>query len=267
VIVEDSGDDDDDRAAKKQKKTSVNESNITVEEMDDVDMPLTSQPSRSLFTQSAEVIEPDDDAGSSTTDHTGFPASSTTTSPVKSTFNLKSSAPKEPSKLRFSYKGDGSPPLTTPSPSFAPPPTPKFTHAKLPSVVPAISEEAVITDPKQVVIAMAVHHLPIYSFLQPGFGTRAGIDHLEGTRAAAKAVPTLSLPTFNFSMRAAEADAGRSTSSTISISKAATPVTKGFDWAAAGLKAPSAADTWTCSLCMLSNPATANKCTVCETLR
>jgi hypothetical protein len=266
VIVEEIDDDDDHHVAKKQKKTSVNESTITVEEIDGVDMPLTSQPSRSLSSQSAEVIEPDDDAGSSMADHTGFPGSSTT-SPVKSTFVLKSSAPKEPSKLRFSYKGDGSPPLTTPSPSFAPPPTPKFTHAKLPSVVPAISEEAVITDPKQVVIAMAVHHLPIYSFLQPGFGTRAGIDHLEGTRAAAKAVPTLSLPTFNFSMGAAEADAGRSTSSTISISKAATPVTKGFDWAAAGLKAPSAADTWTCSLCMLSNPATANKCTVCETLR
>jgi Zn-finger in Ran binding protein and others len=265
VIVEDiDDDDDDDRVAKKQKMTPVNESTITVEEMDDIDMPSTSQ---SLFTQSVEIIEPDDDAGGSMADHTGFPASSTATSPVKSSFILKSSAPKEPSKLRFSYKGDASPPLTTPSPSFDPPPTPKVAHAELPGIVPTISKEVVITDPQRVVIAMAVHDLPIYSFLQPGLGARAGIDYLEGAQAAAKAMPTLLLPTFDFSMRAAEANAGRSTSSTVSGGGAAAPVTKGFDWAAAGLKAPSAAGTWICSLCMLSNPATANKCTVCETLR
>ncbi|KAF8661285.1 hypothetical protein AX16_001384 [Volvariella volvacea WC 439] len=44
----------------------------------------------------------------------------------------------------------------------------------------------------------------------------------------------------------------------------------GFNWLAAGMKAPSApADgKWTCSTCMLSNPATAkDKCTICDTPR
>jgi hypothetical protein len=259
VIIEEIDDDDNDRLAKKPKTTTMKEFPVTVEEIVDVD---TSQPS-----QFAEVIEPSDDAGSSKSDHSGFPASPTGTSPIKPTFGLKSSAPKEPSKLRFSYKGDASPPLAAAvpvSPSFAPPPTPKFSHAKLPDVVPTLSEGAEITHPKQVVITMAVHDLPAYSFPQPVF-VRAGFDYLEGARDAAKAMASSSLPTFDFSMQAAGFDAGHSTS--FASSKLAAPTTKGFDWAAAGLKAPSLRGTWTCSLCMLPNPATANKCTVCETLR
>jgi hypothetical protein len=44
----------------------------------------------------------------------------------------------------------------------------------------------------------------------------------------------------------------------------------GFNWAAAGMKAPSesAGSSWTCGTCMLSNPATAtDKCSVCDTPR
>lgn len=49
---------------------------------------------------------------------------------------------------------------------------------------------------------------------------------------------------------------------------ASAPAPTGFDWSAAGLKAPgSSTDTWTCSLCMLKVPASATKCTVCDTAR
>jgi hypothetical protein len=43
----------------------------------------------------------------------------------------------------------------------------------------------------------------------------------------------------------------------------------GFDWAAVGMKPPTTSGaSWTCSTCMLSNPATAvDKCTVCDTPR
>ena len=102
--------DDSDRIAKKPKTTPPIESVVIVEEIEDVDMPLPSNPPVSRPT---EIIEPDDDASN---DQPAGPSnalfqSSTGASPIKSAFGLKSSAPKEPSKLRFSYKGDASPPL------------------------------------------------------------------------------------------------------------------------------------------------------------
>ncbi|OBZ74103.1 hypothetical protein A0H81_06017 [Grifola frondosa] len=46
------------------------------------------------------------------------------------------------------------------------------------------------------------------------------------------------------------------------------PATTGFNWAAAGMKAPTiAAGQWKCSTCMCTNPEGANKCTVCDTPR
>jgi hypothetical protein len=39
----------------------------------------------------------------------------------------------------------------------------------------------------------------------------------------------------------------------------------GFNWAAAGLKAPTKApETWTCKVCMVDNDATKTKCVSCE---
>ncbi|KAG6856263.1 hypothetical protein H0H87_006019 [Tephrocybe sp. NHM501043] len=49
---------------------------------------------------------------------------------------------------------------------------------------------------------------------------------------------------------------------------ATTPAVQAFNWAAAGMKAPTAGDNWTCSLCQLSNPASATeKCNTCENPR
>lgn len=46
------------------------------------------------------------------------------------------------------------------------------------------------------------------------------------------------------------------------------PPTTGFNWGAAGLKPPTVSkDSWTCSLCALSNPASASQCQTCENPR
>ncbi|KAG6810197.1 hypothetical protein H0H92_012932 [Tricholoma furcatifolium] len=48
----------------------------------------------------------------------------------------------------------------------------------------------------------------------------------------------------------------------------APPATQGFDWAAAGMKPPTTGDSWTCSLCGLSNPPSAtSKCDTCDNPR
>ena len=48
----------------------------------------------------------------------------------------------------------------------------------------------------------------------------------------------------------------------------AVPVVKAFDFAAAGMKAPTVnSGTWICSLCALTNPMSANQCETCETTR
>ncbi|KAH7911057.1 hypothetical protein BJ138DRAFT_1007405 [Hygrophoropsis aurantiaca] len=53
-----------------------------------------------------------------------------------------------------------------------------------------------------------------------------------------------------------------------SVNPPSAPI-QAFDWGAAGIKPPkSASGSWTCSTCMLSNPATATeKCTICDTPR
>ncbi|KAF9563928.1 hypothetical protein CPC08DRAFT_298154 [Agrocybe pediades] len=59
-----------------------------------------------------------------------------------------------------------------------------------------------------------------------------------------------------------------STGATPSFASSTTGPVKGFDFAAAGMKAPTVSkDSWTCSLCSLSNPNSASKCQTCENPR
>jgi hypothetical protein len=267
VIEEVVDEEDGERLTKKQRTESA----VTGEEIDDVDMLSTSKTSASIFSRAAEDIGPDNDTGNAdqpASPGNGVPLSPTGTSSVKPTFSLKSSAPKEPSKLRFSYKGNASPPLpasvpTSMSSSFAPPPTPRFSRVQLPSVISTLLKSIDSADPKQAVIAMAVHDLPTYSFPQPVL--RPEVDHI---REAANAIPSSSLPNFDFSASFSGPHAGCSTAFAPASSPPAAPTVKAFDWAAAGMQAPSApGGTWVCSTCMLSNPTTTSKCTVCDTSR
>ena len=232
---------DDSPATKKHKKSPTKESTLTVVEIEDVDMPSNSN-------LPTEIIEPSSSSGAKS------PPS--TNSPMKSTLGMKSTAPKEPSKLRFSYQVDRPDTPPAPSPSavlFDLPPAPKPAPAPLPGTVAAVASNPISAatpagNVRQVAIAMAVIDLPTYNFPS----TSSGI--FGPAQIAAKAKAVTSLPPFDFS----------------APTEAPTATSAGFNWAAAGMKVPSAPSGggWKCDTCMCYNPADATaKCNVCETPR
>ncbi|RXW17783.1 hypothetical protein EST38_g8081 [Candolleomyces aberdarensis] len=211
-------------------------------------------------------------------------------------------APSRPSKLRFSYQPDPNSGPSSPEtknmdtdtePSAPPPPTISSTFSNLPSApttsssllsrlssVPETntkedskmddSEDTSAkpatpsVDPKTRVLKMAESSLPTFTFTishkTDGFA-------LSRQRDAAKSKPANVLPTFDFSRTALGTSVIASGSgSGSSSSSAAAPAKGGFNWAGAGLKPSTAAgSSWTCSLCMLTNPASAaEKCTICD---
>jgi hypothetical protein len=79
---------------------------------------------------------------------------------------------------------------------------------------------------------------------------------IEGSKALKDQAKAAELMTFKFT-----------TTTTKSAPPATAPkATGGFDWAAAGMKAPNSAG-WTCDVCMVSNPADKEKCLSCESDR
>ncbi|KAI0704314.1 hypothetical protein BC835DRAFT_817218 [Cytidiella melzeri] len=211
----------------------------------------------------------------------------------KSGLGVKSSAPKAPSKLRYSIQvekedspkeaGKSLPslglglPSSRPGPSVAtlsPVAAPSLS-ASSPSNTAASTISTSITSistvkgsapktPEEIkafVAAVPVADLPQYTFDFPLFSPGAG-PSVEKAKAAAKDVPVTSLPAYDFdSPPRSTASAGKT-----SVSSDTSAVKEVFDWAAAGLKMPSKpADNWDCSVCGLSNPPTAvSKCQVCE---
>ncbi len=243
---------------------------VTVEEIDDVEMsappPRSAQPLS--YTLPSEVIEPGDDkndkrrATSPTSTFQGFGAASRA---------AKSSAPKAPSKLRFSIQAEGeermdvaaAPPPPAPTvTSFASPPAaaraaPTF-GAPEPAKVPVVSEKP--KDPRAYVAAMRPEELPTYAFTLPLSSPGAGPSTLKA-RESAKAASISSLPTYDFKKAPAPTPV-------VATAPAPKP-TGGFDWSAAGMKPPPkpAGDSWTCSQCMLMNKTSSDKCMVCDAPR
>ncbi|KAI0343216.1 hypothetical protein BDW22DRAFT_1419894 [Trametopsis cervina] len=144
---------------------------------------------------------------------------------------------------------------------------------------------------KAAALAVPGHSLPSYDFsssssLAPGSSSTSSSKPTTGGfdwAAAGLKVPTKPADTWDC------ADCGLSNPSTaltkcqvceapkpgaskVSSAQASAPIPPaapvgGFNWAAAGMKPPSAAAGWKCSTCMLDNPDSVNKCTVCETPR
>ncbi|KAF7977105.1 hypothetical protein HWV62_4701 [Athelia sp. TMB] len=265
MVVEEPADDQEgEQATRKRRKTPVKESTITVEEIEDVDMPTSN--SSSLFSRPTEIIEPEH-GGSNPVKSS---ISSLPTSPTKSSslFGLKSSAPKEPSKLRFSYQADkAEPPLSPltfspagPAPSStSQPAAPRPAAATLPGAALSGSSNAATMDPKQTVLVMALHDLPTYTFpsiFQPILPPQAARDE-------ARTAPSASLPAYDFNAPLP------SKTAVPLVDKPVAPPVVAFDWSGAGMKGPSTVGaSWTCSTCMLSNPASAtDKCTICDSKR
>lgn len=205
----------------------------------------------------AEIIEPVDD----TTHINGKPAPplpTITQSPPSGTKPLfgivKTSAPKEPSKLRYSFHADKVE-VKSADAVLAPDIPPFFVPLPVPS--PAIPETTAAPakpklSPKEEALAMGVDELPKYTFsVGTTFYSPAG-PSFPTARNAVLSLAVTSLPTYEFTPIIAPVRA-----------------MNGFNWTAAGIKAPTtSAQTWMCSLCGLQNPAGAKeKCTICDAPR
>ncbi|CAE6381610.1 unnamed protein product [Rhizoctonia solani] len=126
-----------------------------------------------------------------------------------------------------------------------PAPTPKTKPTPVPTTTPSKSLSE--TQLKSSAQTVPVSELPLFTFTAP---IATSTPKTTEARAAAS-LPISKLPVFTFG------------------SSAVAPVTKtaSFNWGAAGIKVPAAPSgaSWTCDVCMLSNPASATeKCTVCD---
>ena len=199
----------------------------------------------------AEIIEPADDIAHINGKPAPPPAAMTLSPPsaTKSLFGtVKTSAPKEPSKLRYSFHADKVEVKSAPAPSL-----PSFFAVPSPAVprTTAVPAEAKLS-PKEEVLAMDVDQLPKYTFAVATTSYSLAGPSFSAARNAVLSLAVTSLPTYEFATVIAPAR-----------------TMNGFNWTAAGMKAPTTlAQTWLCSLCGLQNSADAKeKCTICDAPR
>ncbi|KAL5492467.1 hypothetical protein ACEPAI_3914 [Sanghuangporus weigelae] len=166
----------------------------------------------------------------------------------------KSSAPREPSKLRTSFLPDEceneEPKMASPTPSA----TVTMTTPGTP--LADIQEKK---DPKEVALTLPLNDLPSFIFKTPP-ALMAG-DHTDA-RVAAKELPVTSLPRFDFSK-------ARTAINGVLFPAVPIPTIKPFEFEAVGVK-PNATSSgqWQCPTCMLQNTASAvEKCSICEAPR
>ncbi|KAF7289518.1 E3 sumo-protein ligase 2-like protein [Mycena chlorophos] len=139
--------------------------------------------------------------------------------------------PREPSKLRH---------------SFAPPPTP-------PPPVAEKQTPVVSADAKDVARALAASELPTFVF--SAITNNVSSASHAAARDAARSLIKSALPKFDFAPPSADKGKGKTT--------------EGFNWGAAGVAPPKAAEgKWKCTLCSLDNDAdVVDKCKICEAPR
>lgn len=231
-------------------------SSIAIEEIEDVDM---SAPSPSSVTRPAQIVEPEEKPTSRQRSQSPT-ASTSPTSPIKHHYGMKSSAPKAPSKLRYSIqaegdsdKGEGEKEKAASTSVYL------FGVSSASQPSPPLRTLRTEAEVKASVLAFATNDLPSFSFSVPTSSPGAGPGpSSQKSRDAAKAAAISVLPAFDFSLSAINSTPKTTTSSTKPVN--------GFDFAAAGMKQPTTSgDEWECSGCMLKNPASATeKCSVCD---
>ncbi|KAF5373226.1 hypothetical protein D9615_007490 [Tricholomella constricta] len=237
---------------------------IVIEELDDIVMGSAPEKPQSVTSPSPSNLTSISNAASASS---AFGRQTFTG--LKST-----SAPKEPSKLRFSYQPEPagspaplSPPTLTPAPApgTAPPAPAPFSSTSMDKHRDVEPPKKIMKLAKEAALAAQKHSLPTYTFSATIKVLYSSTSQHVKARNEAKSLPKSSLPSFDFSKQALM--------NAPSVSKPSTsfPPVKAFDWAAAGGKSASTSITgvtWTCSLCMLSNPDSAvEKCTICEAPR
>ncbi|KAI0028551.1 hypothetical protein K488DRAFT_80620 [Vararia minispora EC-137] len=146
--------------------------------------------------------------------------------------------------------------LEPPMSAFGVPKAPFFSSTTPPDITIPVAGPS---DPKATARALAPSTLPTFAFDVPS-SSKPSPAHA-AMYEAARTAPTDSLPAFAFVVVSV---AGPSKATSVETKQAG-----GFDWAAAGMKKPAvpASGGWTCGTCMLSNPADAVECTVCEAKR
>ncbi|KAJ7035610.1 hypothetical protein C8F04DRAFT_1394701 [Mycena alexandri] len=244
----------------------------------------------SIFGNTGDANKPMFTMGSSASSTNLSSSSNTNAGPSPSAFEFRlgpkplATAPKEPSKLRYSFQPPPTPPPVADKPKeekekralfpMDPPPIPlpKGTGFAVPSpklaFPPASASTATASsklDPKAAVRTMPTTALPafVFSVLTNAPSPAAGA-HVKARDAARKLDKAL-LPAFDFSTSGSAFTAQEK-----GKGKEVAPV-QGFNWAAAGTAPPkpkAVEGAWTCGTCMLSNgPEAREKCSVCETPR
>ncbi|KAJ7493411.1 hypothetical protein B0H11DRAFT_961925 [Mycena galericulata] len=232
--------------------------------------------STTSFSFSASVSAPSGFSDAGTGNGAGFTlGASASTNTLGSGFDFRlgpkpiaTSAPKEPSKLRYSFAPPTPPPVVDkPKNLFPmdppPPPQPKIVPAPAPaaSLYRETAKAGLTQDPKDAARMMAPSTLP--SFVFSVLTNAPGPEHAKA-REAARRIDKGALPMFDFAAPPAQ-DKGKG-----KAREEVKPV-QGFNWAAAGAAPPKPKDasgSWTCGTCMLSNgPEVTDKCSVCETPR
>ncbi|KAJ7230711.1 hypothetical protein GGX14DRAFT_584415 [Mycena pura] len=176
-------------------------------------------------------------------------------------------APKEPSKLRYSFAPPPTPPPaadTATEKTLFPSPSTFILSAKsitntAPATVPAPIH---VSDPKEAARELPMPKLPSFVFASLTNTLSAGTH--TATRDVASKLDKSALPSFEFAMPISMQDKGKEKAP---LSPA--PV-QGFNWAAAGSAPPKPAGpagSWTCGTCMLQNAPELDKCYVCESPR
>jgi hypothetical protein len=253
--VEEIDDDGNARSGKRRKPQPSREStsrkstpDIVMEEIDEMAVEVVAQKPPTLTPTG--TFGASSSGGTSPTARPLFPA-------------FKPTLPKEPSKLRFSYRPE---PGTSSAPSAPAAASGQADSGSLLAPVPSQSAgekeeniQASKTNPKQIALATPNSALPTFVFTVMGMTLGSTPSHRKAQEEA-KSVPKSSLPSFDFSLVALNHIA--------EVSKPAPVPVKAFDWGAAGMKKPSGGGEWTCSTCMLLNPTTAtDKCSICQTPR
>ncbi|KAI0046014.1 hypothetical protein FA95DRAFT_1423917 [Auriscalpium vulgare] len=156
-----------------------------------------------------------------------------------------------------------SPPSTAPAPTASDSVNPALTTPTPAKTTATFSSTT--ADPKDAAKTVSVSLLPTFSFTIPSTASYP-TDHANECKEA-KAADISSLPSFSISFDKLE-------KAPVEPAKAApastpAPASSGFNWAAAGIKPPpkAAGATWSCGTCMLTNPDSAQDCTVCEAPR
>lgn len=137
----------------------------------------------------------------------------------------------------------GPPVVPTSSPLVPPSFAPSASLTSAPKPAPKTTE-----DVKNAVKVMAVSELPVYRFDTLLSSPGAGPSTLKA-RESVKAMPVPSLPAYDFTL--------------------SNPASTGLQGTAASAKSPAttSGNTWRCSLCMLVNQASTEKCTICGEAR